>query len=221
MLGTQLNLNHSPLVILSLAGMMLFTGILAGSYPALFLSSFPPAAVLKGKLSYIRVSGRKFSFPLRKTLVVAQFTLSIFFVVCVMVIYQQLDYLKNRNLGFEKDNIVIVQSTGDLKKKSRAIKDELLKNPRIRSVAFSAFSLLDWESAESSIRANWPGKTTGDNFIIGNNYVDYDYMKTFKMEMAQGRFFSREFPRRCFNGLCVERGGCQGNGFERPCWETN
>jgi putative ABC transport system permease protein len=216
MLGTQLNLNHSPIVILSLVGMMVFTGILAGSYPAFFLSSFPPAAVLKGKFSIMRVSGRKLGFSLRKALVVAQFTLSIFFVVCVMVIYHQLDYLKNRNLGFEKDNIVIVQSTGDLKKKNRVIKDELLKNPGIQSVAFSAFSLLDWESAESSIGVNWPGKTTGDNFIIGNNWVDYDYLKTFKMEMARGRFFSREFPGDVFKVCVLNEAAVRAMGLKDP-----
>jgi len=202
-LGIQLKLDFTGSIVLSLVAIAFLTGLLSGSYPAFYLSSFHPAAILKGQIVFMNVfrrkQGRKSvassrgSF-LRKILVVAQFALSVFFIVCLMTVSRQLDYIRNRDLGFDKEHIVVIQSMGELKQRCLPVKNELLKSPDIQSVSFSAFSPVEWESSMSTIAMSWTGKTTDQDFAVGENHVDYDYLKTFGVEMVQGRFFSEEYP---------------------------
>lgn len=225
LLVVKLNLNYSLVFILSLLGMALLTGIASGSYPAFFLSSIHPGAILKGQLSSMIILKRKGvkkstvrqrgSF-LRKVLVVAQFSLSIFFIICVMGIHKQLNYIRNKDLGFDKEHVVVLQATGGLKKKSQIIKSELLKNPDIQNVAFSAFSLTDWESSVSGRDLDWTGKKTDRDFLIGNNYVDYDYINTFNMKMAEGRFFSKEFVTDASDACVVNEAAGKAMGMNEP-----
>jgi len=221
MLGTKLKLNFSGGVVLTFICIGLLTGIVSGSYPAFYLSSFHPVAILKGQFSFMTILKRKSASrsrgsSLRKILVVTQFSLSILFIICVTVIYRQLDFIKNKDLGFEKEHIVVLQSTGELKQRSQAIKNELLKNPDIIGVAFSAFSLVQWESAMSNVDLDWTGKTTSQNFVLGDNYVDYDFLKTFKMEMAQGRFFSSEFPTDASDACVVNEAAVKAMEMKNP-----
>jgi len=225
MLGVELKLNYSLVFILSLFGMALLTGIASGSYPAFFLSSFHPAAILKGQLSSMiilkRKGGQKSTVSqrgsfLRKFLVVAQFSLSIFFIICVMGIHKQLNYIRNRDLGFDKEHVLVLQVTGELKQKSQIIKNELLKNPDIQNVTFSAYSLTDWESSVSGRDLDWTGRKIDRDFLIGNNYVDYDYLKTFNMKMAEGRFFSKEFATDASDACVVNEAAVEATGMKEP-----
>jgi putative ABC transport system permease protein len=224
-LGVSLNLDYSLVFILSLIGIALLTGIVSGSYPAFFLSSFHPASILKGQLSSMiimkRKGGQKSTIRqrgsfLRKALVVAQFSLSIFFIICVMGIHEQLNYIRNRDLGFDKDHIVVLQATGELKKRSQSIKNELLKSPDIRNVTFSAFSLTDWESSVARRDLEWTGKQADRDFLIGNNYVDYDYLKTFNMKMIEGRFFSEEFVADASDACVVNEAAIKAMDMKEP-----
>jgi putative ABC transport system permease protein len=195
MLGLQLELRWSGSIFLSLAAIALMTGLLAGSYPAFFLSSFHPVRVLKGSVG----SAGTRSLLLRRILVVTQFSLSIVFIISALVILSQLKYIKNKDLGFDKENIVIVQARGELLQQSPTIKSELLQNPSITSIAFSINRLDRWESSSG---VEWSGRASEVNFDMGINWVDYDFLKTFGLEMAEGRFFSREFSTDK-SGACV------------------
>lgn len=225
MLGTQLELIFSAKFILILIAVALFTGIVAGSYPAFYLSAIQPMAIIKGQLSLraslkTRMKGkttaRTKGASLRKILVVAQFALSIFFVISVLVIHKQLNYIKNRDLGYDKQHVVVVESMGELKQRNQIVKDELLKFPEIQSLTFGAFSPFDWESAASTVRVNWTGKTTDNEFAIGENYVDYDYAKTLGLEITRGRFLSKDFPTDAQQSCVVNEAAVKAMGMEDP-----
>ncbi len=225
MLGMQLNLNFTGTFILILAAIAFLTGLIAGSYPSFFLSAIPPAAIVKGQFSLRSVfkktaKGKTTSSTrgasLRKILVVSQFALSIFFVICVVVIHRQLDYIRNRDLGFDKNHIVVVESMGELKQISHSVKNELLRFPEIQGVTFGAFSPFDWESAASTIRMNWTGKTTELEFAVGENYVGYDYAKTLGLGMIQGRFLSRDFPADASEACVVNEAAIRAMDMEDP-----
>ncbi len=225
MLGFELKIHFSSLFVLILIAMGLLTGIVSGSYPAFFLSTIQPAAILKGNLSSMIVVKKKWSRKstssqkgtfLRKVLVVIQFSLSIFFIICVSGIQKQLTYIRNRDLGFDKEHVLVIQAEGSLKQKSQIIRNELLENPDIQNVTFSAFSLTDWESSVSGRDLNWTGKTGDKDFLLGNNYVDYDYCDTFDMKMVEGRFFSEEFGTDASDACVVNEAAIRAMELDEP-----
>jgi len=191
-LNTPLKLNFSLMWICSFIGIALLTGVFSGSYPALYLSGFRPLAVLKGPFGS-RSKVRSRATILRKALVVMQFSLSIFFIIGILVITRQMNYIRTINLGYDKDYLVVVKTSGELRKNIQVIKNELLENPSILNATVSMMSLVDWESAVTDRHLSWTGKSGEYSFTMGQNFVDYDFLDTLKLQMAQGRFFSREF----------------------------
>jgi putative ABC transport system permease protein len=174
---------------LLLPGLLLFgllTGVLAGSYPAFFLSSFNPVVVLKGRLSR---GGQRAG--LRSGLVVFQFFISITLIIATAVVYRQLDYIRNAKLGYDKDQVVVVQETYWLQNNERAYARELLQDPRVLDVSSSGFLPA--------------GRSDGNNFFVYPDNrsqqmiktlryeVDDRYIPTLGMQMASGRNFSKEF----------------------------
>lgn len=173
-------------VILSLLGIVVFTGIIGGSYPAFYLSGFNPVNVLKGKLS---VKGGSVYF--RKSLVVVQFALSIFMLISTLIVFDQLQYLRNKDLGFDKEQVLRIQlSSGDQIKQAQPLIDKLKQSPDILSVGM----------ANSS-----PGQRIGKGLFqveddegkmvqrgVDLYGADYDFVKTMGMEIVQGRDFSRD-----------------------------
>ncbi|MFB0518213.1 MAG: ABC transporter permease [Acidobacteriota bacterium] len=225
LLGTQLKLRFSPMWMLGFVGIAMITGVFAGSYPAFYLSAFHPVAVLKGQFSLISVlrgklgrksTARSQGAVLRRILVVVQFSLSIFFIICVMVITRQLDYIRNIDLRFEKENLLVVEETGGLRKNAQIVKNELLRNPDIRNVAVSQFNLVEWESTMTNQHLSWTGKTRNYDFFMGQNFVDYDFLDTLNIEMVQGRFFSREFPSDATEACVVNEAAVKAMRMENP-----
>lgn len=165
--------------------LVLFTGLIAGSYPALYLSKFSEVHVLKGQTS----SGLK-GAALRRLLVVTQFSLSVGLVICTVVVHQQLDFLRNKELGFDKENIVYIPMKENIGKNYQAIKTRLQQNPNILSV--TAKDRLPTRAFDIGM-IDWEGKDVEQKLEVEIPWIDYDYFKTLNMEIIEGRDFSREF----------------------------
>jgi len=136
-----------------LLGLTIFTGIIAGSYPALFMSSLRPITVLKGALKF-----KPGASLFRKVLVVLQFILSIFIILGMIVVYRQISYINNKSLGFDKENLIFIPLDGDLGKNFYTFKQELLREPGIKYVTTSGHST--YEVGSSTMGVTWPGKDT-------------------------------------------------------------
>lgn len=168
------------------ACMILFTGVASGSYPAFYLSKFQPAQVLKGKLT---TTGRGGSLP-RKVLVVLQFTISILLITGTLVIHQQIKHVEARDLGYNQENLMVVETTAELQN-AYAIVKEQLENSRV------AISITRSQSPVTDIFSNnfleWPGKPKDQPVLFNTLRVDYDYIKTIGGKMLLGREFSEQF----------------------------
>jgi len=170
--------------ILGILAVTIVTGIVSGSYPALFLSAFRPVRVLKGRLG-----GGARSALFRKTLVVIQFGLSVLLLVSMGVVSRQLDYMRNKKLGYDKEHLVYLPLRGETPKTLPAFKDELLKTPRILGV--TATHQPPTSISSNSWGADWDGKDPERRVLIGFGFVDFDYPETMKIDLVAGRTFSK------------------------------
>ena len=186
--GKQLFLPvRQPLFWTVMLGLLLLAGFVSGSYPAVFLSSLNPIRVLKGSL---RFSGGATFF--RKALVVFQFGLSIIFLVGMIVMYRQMDYIQKANMGFDRDNLVYMPLEGELANKYELFKQEAENMPAIEQVCKIRQPPTELYTHTGSIR--WTGKAPDLVTSFVQSDVGYDFVKTMKLKLAQGRDFSRDFP---------------------------
>ncbi len=173
------------LAIPAMVATILIVGLIAGSYPSFFLSSFEPAKVLKGK-----AAGNKGNL-LRSGLVVFQFAVSIILFIVTFIVYNQLKYIQNTKLGFDKEHILVIQRAWALENHADAFKQELLKNREIADASNSA-DIPGKPFGETVLKAEHvPG---GQQYLMSFMSSDYDFAKTMGIKVDEGRFFSREFP---------------------------
>lgn len=195
-------------VIVSLIAMVLFVGILAGIYPAIYLSSFKPIKVLK---SHVAASGKRSVF--RRVLVISQFTISIILIICTLIVSSQMYFLRNKNLGMELDDILYLNLYGNSVEKYDVLKDELLKNPNILSVSQS--NHLPFWCGSNSGGFDWEGKDTDDDLLIGFGRVGYDYTATMGIKMVEGRYFDRTIKSDT-NAVIMNSNAIKAMGMENP-----
>lgn len=174
---------------ISLAALVsIVVGILAGSYPAFFLSAYRPIKALKGHLE----RGQSKSL-LRSGLIVFQFLITTSLIIGALVVYRQLDYVQNKKLGYDKEQVLILNDAYALGDNVQAFKERLLQNPVVEHASVSGFlPVPSWRNSTSYFKGN---SASQENTILLNNwFVDHDYFQTFDMEVTEGRAFSRDFP---------------------------
>jgi len=211
--GKQLFLPvRHPLFWAALFGLLVVTGFIAGSYPAFFLSSLDPVKVLKG--------GLKFSWKdvlARQGLVVFQFALTILLIVGMIVIYRQLGYIQTTNIGYDRENLVYIPIEGELATKYPLFKDQAQNLPGILSVSKMRNSPTVIVHHTGSI--SWPGKDPNQAFRTADEVVGYDFAKTLRLKIAEGRDFSRDFPTDS-TGFLLNETAVRQIGLANPVGQT-
>lgn len=185
-----------PTHLLGLLSIIGICGFVAGSYPSLYLSSFNPVSVLKG----IKLKAGSAVF-IRKGLVVLQFTVSIVLIISTIVIYQQIQHVKKRNLGFDKENLIEMNMQGDMTSHYTVIKNDLLNTGFIENVALSDHTTI--YNGNNTDEITWEGKPAGTKVLISARYVTPEFMNTSGIKIIQGRDFEATDSLMTNNNLNV------------------
>ncbi len=180
----RLNLFSHFYTIPALILFSLLVGVLAGTYPAFYLSSFNPSTVLKGKVRDGVKNGK-----LRSVLVSVQFLISIVLIIGTIIMYRQLTYMVNKDLGFQKDRLLVIEQAGSIGNQVNTFKEEVLKLPGIQNISASTAIPGHNNNNNGYMLEGRDGQT----FLMQTAYVDYDFLETYGMKLADGRFFDRSY----------------------------
>ncbi|MFC1492601.1 ABC transporter permease [candidate division KSB1 bacterium] len=196
-------------IIAALLCLAVVTALISSSYPSIVVSSYLPVNIIKG----IKKTGYG-STVLRKVLVIFQFSISIALIVSTIVVLKQVDFFKNRGLGFDRENKIYFRYNSTISGNFNSLKEEMLKNPQVENITVS--SILPGAGSTRSVSGiTWEGNTDNKIVLFHLASVDYDFAKTFDLEMADGRFFSREHGSDAANYIINEEAARQ-MGFESP-----
>ncbi|WP_226998993.1 ABC transporter permease [Flavisolibacter tropicus] len=205
------NLFTNPLLVLLILGAAILIGILSGIYPALVMSGFQPIRVLKG----LKPTGNSINSTavLRQGLVIIQFALSALLIVCTVVVYRQMNYLHQKDLGFNKDQIIYFDTRGNISDKYDVFKEELKRSPGVVSVT-GGYGLPGDQLAGDGIKL--PTKDGDKEYSAIQILVDHDYIKTMGLQLVAGRDFSRQMATDVSEGFIINETAVKELGFGTP-----
>jgi putative ABC transport system permease protein len=195
--GKDIKLDFDAPLLATLLGIMLFTGIISGSYPALYLSKFNPLAILKGKFnpSISEVIARK-------GLVVFQFTISVTLIIAVLVFYQQIQFIQSTTPGYNKENVIRFNAEGRLLGNEDAFAAQLKTIPGVVNASFTQHNIVGRNYATSGL--SWDGNTADKAVYFEGFFGGYNFIETMGMKMAAGRTFSKSFSADSNNMILNE-----------------
>jgi predicted permease len=203
--GKELSLTLTTQLVEVIVGITLITGLVSGSYPAIYLSGFNPVTVMKGKLT--NSTGEVW---IRKGLVAFQFTLSIILIVSVLVVYKQIEFVQNANLGYDKSNVIYFDVEGRLKENAETFLSEIKKVPGVQNAASTTS---DMTGHTWSVGLEWEGKANEDQVRAELMAVNPDFLETLGLEIKEGRFFSRDFGNDTTK-IVINEAAARSMGFE-------
>lgn len=213
--GKEINFRPDWPLVSAILVITCITGLLSGSYPALYLSGFSPATVLKGKLK-----NSVGELLVRRGLVVFQFAVSIIFIVAVIVVYRQIEFIQNKNLGYNRDHLIHFEIPLEMDSLQLKAAESFLGEIRNVSGVVSASSYYhNLTGGHGSISGfEWPGKPAGTNIEFSNLEVGYNFMETMGMALKEGRFFSQN--QRAGNEIIFNEAAIRAMGLKDPVGKT-
>jgi putative ABC transport system permease protein len=212
-LGREMHISHllNPGGILILVGVFAVTGVLAGLYPAVYLSAFKYASILRGELT----RGARGAM-LRKVLVVFQFAISICLIISVAVVYRQMNYLMNADLGFDRENIVMLPADDVIKERWDDMRQDLLSSPHILEACLSKRAPTGRLNDAPGFWVELNGEVQRNPFGMPHNRVSHGFFRTYNIRIVAGRDFSREYATDTSEGFIINETAVRRMGLESP-----
>ena len=209
----QLTLVFDPMLIALLMGIILITGLVAGSYPAFYLSGFNPVRVLKGKAVVSSTS-----LWVRKSLVVFQFAISVILIISVLVVYKQVEYVQNKNLGYHKDNVIAFSSDNLEDESLETFLIEIKQIPGVVSTSAMRGDLISGDHNRTT-GLSWEGLTPGDEVEFTDMKVYFNFFETLGIATVEGRTFSQDFSSES-SKIVLNQTAIDQMGIESPVGKT-
>ena len=219
LLKVNLDLSYNFFTILTLLGFSALTGLISGIYPASFLSSLRPIDLIKKTIRPFGSSNKNNSstnaqkLSIRSGLVIFQFALTIVLISGIIVITQQVQFMNQKDLGFNKENILIVHMQDQLMRKYEIAKNKLLQIPEISSISTSRSPLTSWQMSDMPV---WDGNQSDNIFDMGINSVDYDFDETIGIEVIEGRFLTKEYLKDATDGFVINEAAVKAMELKNP-----